>query len=95
MVQNGGYANRNISLFPNREVGKHRGRIKHVNVSVHHMVQEIEDETIQLKFFRTSDMLADALTKSLVYKTLAFFASKMKGKKFRSEAPPTPRHTVS
>jgi hypothetical protein len=74
--------------------GKHRGRIKHVNVSVHHIVQEIEDETIQLKYCRTSDMLADALTKSLVYKTLAPFASKMKGKKFPPEAPPTPRHAA-
>jgi hypothetical protein len=74
--------------------GKHRGRIKHVSVDIHHIVQEIEDETIQLKYCRTGDMLADSVTKALVYKMLAPFASKMKGKKFPSEAPSTPRHAA-
>ena len=74
--------------------GKHRGRIKHVSVNIHHIVQEIEDETIQLKYCRTGDMLADAVTKALVYKVHDPFASKMKGKQFPSEAPPTPRHAA-
>jgi hypothetical protein len=42
------------------------GRSKHMDVRYHFCLEKVESGDIEVKYYATEDMLADALTKSLV-----------------------------
>jgi hypothetical protein len=63
----------NIAAITRAENGIVSDRTKHIDVKYHFMMQEIENESIKLKWIESKEQQADILTKALSGDTFSKF----------------------
>lgn len=58
---------------------RNHARTKHLDVKFHYVMELIHDEEVELDYLNTQDMVADLLTKPLLFESFNSLASKMTG----------------